>query len=282
MKRFSVFLTLIVVLISSSVLAFAIIYNGGNGDEDMPTTSGSCSDGLGCHDGNVSSNGTVTVTAVADDGTWNTTGEPGTITATVNIDAANSNDDIVGTMIISSAGDNIKDDGWAITQDPNGNGTPYNYNERSGVIGDLVLTWDVNAPSNTGTYYVKARILFDDSGSEYNESTVQEITISSVAVDESESAVKHVALLNNYPNPFSTETAISYQLPAKSQATLRIYNVSGRLVRTLVDAQSQPAGSYTVRWDGTDNHGQELPHGSYLCNFTAGSITTTKEIVFLK
>ncbi len=74
------------------------------------------------------------------------------------------------------------------------------------------------------------------------------------------------ALQQNYPNPFNSNTAISYQLSAirPHRTTLRIYNVLGREVRTLVN-KPQKGGYYKVIWDGRDNRGKEVGSGVYFC-----------------
>jgi flagellar hook assembly protein FlgD len=65
------------------------------------------------------------------------------------------------------------------------------------------------------------------------------------------------ALFQNYPNPFNPTTAISYQLSAVSDVTLRIYDMLGREVATIVHGV-QAAGMQTVRWNASD-----LPSGVY-------------------
>jgi len=77
-----------------------------------------------------------------------------------------------------------------------------------------------------------------------------------------------IKLFQNYPNPFNSLTAISYLLPEsvgpyRSAVSLRIYDLTGGLVRTLVD-ECQSPGFYTVRWDGKDDLGRKLSSGVYL------------------
>ena len=91
-------------------------------------------------------------------------------------------------------------------------------------------------------------------------------------------------LRQNYPNPFNSTTDIRYEIPDSrflAPTTLKIYNILGQEVKTLVD-EIKEAGLYTVTWDGTDNHGYTVASGMYFYRLTAGDIVTTKKIVFLK
>jgi flagellar hook assembly protein FlgD len=63
--------------------------------------------------------------------------------------------------------------------------------------------------------------------------------------------------------------------------TVDIYNVNGQKVRTLVDRTYGP-GTYTVEWDATSDNGQQVASGVYLYRFTAGDVTQTKKMSFVK
>ncbi|MFQ5864388.1 MAG: carboxypeptidase regulatory-like domain-containing protein [bacterium] len=76
-------------------------------------------------------------------------------------------------------------------------------------------------------------------------------------------------LFQNYPNPFNPETSIKYQLPKASEVTLKIFNILGQEIRTLVDKQ-QEAGVYTIKWDGKDNFGRHVASGIYIFQIKAG------------
>jgi len=100
---------------------------------------------------------------------------------------------------------------------------------------------------------------------------------------------KYFALFQNYPNPFNSTTAISYRLPAvshqRSAVSLKIYNVLGQEVRTLVDRE-QPAGSYRVLWDGRDNSGKDVSSGIYFCRLKVIGdrlkVTKSKKMVLIR
>jgi hypothetical protein len=88
-------------------------------------------------------------------------------------------------------------------------------------------------------------------------------------------------LEQNRPNPFNPSTQIVYQLAENGRVTLGVYDVSGRLVRTLVDGL-QPAGAYSVTWDGRDDDGRLSSTGVYFCKLTAGKFSQTRRMVLLK
>ncbi len=80
----------------------------------------------------------------------------------------------------------------------------------------------------------------------------------------------------NYPNPFNPTTVILYQLPATGAVTLRVYDILGQLVATLVD-ETKPAGSYTVQFNASG-----LASGEYVYRLTAASYEQSREMLLLK
>jgi M6 family metalloprotease-like protein len=89
------------------------------------------------------------------------------------------------------------------------------------------------------------------------------------------------ALLPAYPNPFNPETTIRYELAARGHVSLRVYDVSGATVRTLVD-EPKAAGSYSLTWNGKDNHGSPVSSGMYFYRITAGSFQDVRKMTLLK
>ena len=83
-------------------------------------------------------------------------------------------------------------------------------------------------------------------------------------------------LMQNYPNPFNPTTAISYQLPAISFVTLKVFDVLGREVAVLVNDVRQP-GVYTVRWDASS-----FPSGVYLYRLEAGDFRAARKLMLVK
>jgi hypothetical protein len=89
------------------------------------------------------------------------------------------------------------------------------------------------------------------------------------------------ALEQNHPNPFNPTTTISFTLPEKVHANLSIYNIEGKLVRTLVD-DVMDAGSKNVTWDGTAAPGKPVSSGVYFYRLKAGKEVLTRKMVLIQ
>jgi hypothetical protein len=90
------------------------------------------------------------------------------------------------------------------------------------------------------------------------------------------------ALRQNIPNPFNPVTTISFEVPdGGANVSLRIYDVSGRLIRTLVDGVA-PSGLRSASWDGTNDAGEPVTSGMYFYRLTAPSFSQTKKMLLLK
>jgi hypothetical protein len=102
------------------------------------------------------------------------------------------------------------------------------------------------------------------------------------SVSGSEDLVTHRNFLEqNRPNPFNPVTSIAFGLEEEGRALLRIFDVSGRVVRTLVDGML-PAGNYTSVWDGRNDHGEQAATGIYFCRFECGSYTASLKLALIK
>lgn len=75
-------------------------------------------------------------------------------------------------------------------------------------------------------------------------------------------AITSYQLMQNYPNPFNPTTRIEYRVAASARVTLKIYNILGQEIRTLVNALQEP-GVYSIEWNGTDTRGAEVAGGVY-------------------
>ncbi len=91
------------------------------------------------------------------------------------------------------------------------------------------------------------------------------------------------SLGQNYPNPFNPSTTIHYSIPgrANERVSLKIYDLRGRLIRTVVDEEKKP-GIYFVHWDGRDERGQEVGSGIFLYTIRAGNFKSTKRMTIIR
>jgi peroxiredoxin len=90
-----------------------------------------------------------------------------------------------------------------------------------------------------------------------------------------------ITLQQNYPNPFNPSTVITYSLNEASYVSLKIFNILGAEVATLVD-ERQSAGLKKISWDASSSSGSVLPSGLYIYQLKAGSEVITKKMTLIK
>ncbi|MBC8215591.1 MAG: T9SS type A sorting domain-containing protein [Candidatus Marinimicrobia bacterium] len=180
---------------------------------------------------------------------------------------------------------------------------------------DMELSYNVIAPGQVTVllYSFEQGTIFPGSGSIVQTtftqltdiSTMIPLTLSNVAVSDAEGVTVEVELydgvyslpgetLSNsyessinklpniftlnpaFPNPFNPETVISYQLSVNSTVIMHIYDISGRLVETLVDGITEP-GTHTVKWNASD-----FSSGVYFVQLVTGEFSKTQKVLLLK
>ncbi|NQV43150.1 MAG: T9SS type A sorting domain-containing protein [Candidatus Marinimicrobia bacterium] len=90
-----------------------------------------------------------------------------------------------------------------------------------------------------------------------------------------------LALNQNYPNPFNPSTTISYHVPTTGHATIKIFDVLGREILSILDGTLE-AGNYSVQWVGKDSNGNSVETGVYLCQLKSGGYVETIKMVYLR
>ena len=100
-------------------------------------------------------------------------------------------------------------------------------------------------------------------------------------IEEPEVAAVSLSV-SSHPNPFTTETALSYVLPSGGALGLRVYDAAGRLVRTLADAEMRPAGAGRAVWDGLDDRGNEVSAGVYFALIDVSGEQASRKLVLLR
>jgi C1A family cysteine protease len=135
------------------------------------------------------------------------------------------------------------------------------------------------SPGETDTLTMYAWRSGDPSLVDTSETAVHVVV--STDVEETPDLPAAFALEQNYPNPFNPVTEIRYALPEGCHVVLSIFDVSGRLVDTLVD-RFEEAGYRSVTWNGTDARGISVSSGVYFYRVTAGSWSEQKKMILIR
>ena len=112
-----------------------------------------------------------------------------------------------------------------------------------------------------------------DSAGNYKLSVVTGVSSQPAVVPQS------IELAQNYPNPFSSTTAISYQLNKQNDVQVAVYDILGREVKTFKVGLQTP-GTHAVHWDGKDNFGTRIASGVYFYRLQTAHETSVKKMVF--
>ena len=155
-------------------------------------------------------------------------------------------------------------------------------------ISDTSIAWSMNdLAAQTDTVNVSEgswSILATDGESFKNATTG---TIGNLKIDARALVPDVFDLKQNYPNPFKTSTSIEYDVPETQQIVIRIFNVRGHLVRTLIEEEQSP-GYKLIVWDGTNDDGDQVSSGIYFCqmytpsNPNGGRFVRTKKMLRLR
>ena len=89
-------------------------------------------------------------------------------------------------------------------------------------------------------------------------------------------------LSQNFPNPFNPETTIRYGLPREEQVTLKIYNILGKEVATLLSNERKAAGNHVAIWDGRNRRGQLVASGIYVYQLRAGDFSAIRKMAYVR
>jgi hypothetical protein len=103
----------------------------------------------------------------------------------------------------------------------------------------------------------------------------------SVGIDNINIPAKTFSLQQNYPNPFNLSTTIRYQVPEDAQVVIKIYNILGQEIATLVDEQL-PAGVYQAEWDGRNAAGMPIASGVYVYRMEANKFINVHKMLLMK
>ncbi|GEM_PF-1391862 len=139
-----------------------------------------------------------------------------------------------------------------------------------------IINW---TPEALGDFYVK--ISANNSLGISEQSYTLHVQSSSGIDDPHSGLPKTFALEQNYPNPFNPATSLRYQLPKRSMVELKVFNILGQEVATLVHGEQGP-GVYQVQWNGADKHGVRVASGIYIYRLKAGDVVLTRKMMLIK
>ena len=92
---------------------------------------------------------------------------------------------------------------------------------------------------------------------------------------------KEYKLEQNYPNPFNPSTTIRYSLSGPENISIKIYDVSGQLVKE-INKEHNKAGEFDVIWDGTNDYSERVSSGAYFYQLSVGNYAEAKKMILLK
>ncbi len=135
---------------------------------------------------------------------------------------------------------------------------------------DASATSFVDAGARAGATYTYTLAAIKENGDEVR-STPASVTTPSLST----------SLGQNYPNPFNPTTKIPFTLESEGRVWVRVFDVRGTLVATLLD-ETRAAGRHAVEWGGRDQRGQPVASGLYIYTLTTGKRTMSKKMVMVK
>jgi hypothetical protein len=144
--------------------------------------------------------------------------------------------------------------------------------------------WKANLNEEIEISADDVRYLDSVSGMESGSQAFEPRATATIKIDSKavvETVPVEFGLQQNYPNPFNPSTMITFAVPQEANVTVQVYDITGKLVSTLVDTK-MAAGHHNVEWTGTDSNGLRVATGIYFYKMTAGSFVQTKKMLFAK
>jgi len=142
-------------------------------------------------------------------------------------------------------------------------------------VGEMLQNFGIELPENweEGPQFRKGRGHQGRFWAQLNEEQKEELN--------SQNSKTEGLQARNYPNPFNPETSIEFFLQKPEKVLLRVFNVTGQLVRTLLNTE-QTTGTHTVQWDGRNENGMLVPSGLYFYRIDTGAISLTQGMILMK
>ena len=161
---------------------------------------------------------------------------------------------------------------WTAGSSPTNFSTPVRVNDYNATgFWPATAGWAGSSASHSSVLYsnwnVNYRLFFDWYGNTANE-------------EETSATVTSAVQISSSPNPFTDLSTISFSVTGTDPVSIAVYNISGRLVKTIVDNENFSTGDHSVQWNGIDSNGEAALPGVYFCRLnTAGSILTNRMVM---
>lgn len=176
------------------------------------------------------------------------------------------------------ATDNVRVDSVSIYYSIDG-GMSFPYTIATGEPNNSSLSWVV--PDTPSDSCVVKIVAYDSSLNEGEDVSNALFSIKSITGVRDVPEIARFGLMQNHPNPFNPLTNIEFSLSEDARVTLRIYDVTGKVVKTLV-AATLPVGKHGVAWGGEDESGKAAASGVYVCKLEANGKADMRKIVLLR
>ncbi|UCF04511.1 MAG: T9SS type A sorting domain-containing protein, partial [bacterium] len=105
--------------------------------------------------------------------------------------------------------------------------------------------------------------------------------VTNIDITDVDETPKAYSLAQKFPNPFNTNTTIKFNMREKGHVTVRVYNVAGQLVRTLVN-EVRDAGPHSIDWKGRNDSGKSVASGVYFYKMDTKNFVQTRKMVLLR
>ncbi len=187
---------------------------------------------------------------------------------TITLTGTLSNRDAIGARLHLTTPDGITQM-RQITSGPTHGGGDYKaayFGMGTNTTGTLSVEWPSGFIQDVGTIGADQTLHF-----------VEDVT----SVDEAGTTPARFGLKQNYPNPFNPTTTIGYSLNKETRVTLKVYDLLGQEITTLVD-EIQPAGFRQIEWKGKNQSGSQVATGMYIYRMNAGNFVESHKMILSK
>jgi hypothetical protein len=158
-------------------------------------------------------------------------------------------------------------------------GATFPYTVATSEPNDSVYVWTI--PDTSSDECIVKIVAYDPSLNTGEDTSDARFSIHSQIGTRPVPEVASFGLMQNYPNPFNPMTRIEFSLDERGLISVRIYDISGELIKTLVQ-ETMSAGRHSVLWNGQDEHGSPVASGVYVCRFETKDKEAMRKVVLLR